>query len=538
MKKKFRISSLKIFLISAVLAAAGCTRVSDEIPGGGITDSSTAETEAASAVTSEKLSDTLPDVISRQESIADVTAVSGDMTAGMQTSPDSSGDAAAVSTQSPIEPVLPDTPPVSEQTETSPAETLPTETSSMQQITRVPIPTLAPAVTETAEQTVTVSYTQESNTPGGYYPVSSYYPLNFKEQKAVWFSYLEYDRIMRGKSREEFTSALGDSFDNAFALGINTVYFQVRAYGDAYYRSSLFPTADRLDGDYDPLEIAVKEAHDRGLSIHAWVNPMRLMTDSQMGEVSENYLIGKWYSSEEARGTIIVNHAGRWYLSPAYSEAVSLICDGVREIVAGYNVDGVQIDDYFYPTEDEAFDKAAYTASGSSLSLADWRREQVTAMVKKIYSAVHSANPGAVFGISPSGNIASDRNTMYADVETWLSEAGCCDYICPQIYYGFENEAQPFETVCAAWRDLIKRDDISLVIGLAAYKSGLEDKYAGTGRYEWQESSDILARQCAAAKNHSAGVAFFRYDSLFLPEPSVSLSVTAELEALRRTGLS
>ncbi|MCM1577655.1 MAG: family 10 glycosylhydrolase [Ruminococcus sp.] len=367
---------------------------------------------------------------------------------------------------------------------------------------------------------------------GGYYPVSGYYPLNFETQKAVWFSYLEYDRLMRGKTREEFTAGLGDCFENAAALGINTIYFQVRAYGDAYYDSSLYPKADRLTGDYDPLAIAVKEAHDRGLSIHAWVNPMRLMTDQQMQGVSGEYLMGQWYADDNARGTVIVNHAGRWYLSPAYSEAVSLICEGVKEIVSHYDVDGVQIDDYFYPTTDGYFDKAAYETSGSTLSLDDWRREKVTEMVKSIYKAVHSANPNAVFGISPSGNVTNDRNELYADVERWLSEASCCDYICPQIYYGFENEALPFEKACREWAGLIKRDDIRLVIGLAAYKSGTEDKYAGAGKYEWTEHTDILSRQLQTAASYSAGAAFFRYDSLFLPDPSVSVYVQGEMDAL------
>lgn len=512
-----------------MITSAGCTQVSDELPDtfpGSIPEG----TQITSPTSSVEETSSLPDIISRETEISQDTA---------RTSP-SASETAAVTTVS--ETTLKETSEISEtyiSQETSAPETSSSEapmTTELPRITRVPIPTLAPADTENAAET-SADHTAQ-NTGEGYYPVNGYYPLNFKDQKAIWFSYLEYDRIMRGKSREEFTSALGDSFDNAAALGINTVYFQVRAYGDAYYRSALFPAADRLDGGYDPLEIAVKLAHDKGLSIHAWINPMRLMTDTQMQGVSEDYPIGKWYRSESAKGTLMVNHSGRWYLSPAYSETVELICDGVREIVTGYNVDGVQIDDYFYPTTDEGFDKAAYEASGTSLTLADWRRQTVSEMVKRIYDAVHSANPGAVFGISPSGNIASNRDTMYADTEKWLSERGYCDYICPQLYYGFRNEAQPFETACNNWKSLIKCDDISLVIGLAAYKSGTEDKYAGTGRYEWQESTDILARQCSTARAYSAGVAFFRYDSLFLPDPSVAPNVSAELEALRSSGLS
>lgn len=553
-RRKFP-GAVKGFLCGCIgavfIAASGCTAVSDDIPGeellsdgemftdtftygGDLTETGnvqnmqtmpampitpiTAETTAAQGTE-------LSDIIKREAVPAGgEVETTGDIT-GSKALPE--GDVTAVSDVGGI-------------TETaaseSVSETFPeTVTQAVPETSRqeITIVTLPKRRTETETEAADVKSGEVQDTEGGYYPTNGYYPLNFKEQRAVWFSYLEYDRLMRGKSREEFASGLGDCFDNAAALGINTVYFQVRAYGDAYYRSRLFPGADRLTGDYDPLEIAVKEAHDRGLSIHAWVNPMRLMTDAQMAGVSEEYPIGKWYASQSARGTVIVNHSGRWYLSPAYSEAVDLICDGISEIVTGYNVDGVQIDDYFYPTADEAFDKAAYEASGSPLPIADWRRETVTNMVKRIYSTVHSANPKAVFGISPSGNVASDRDEMYADVERWLGEAGCCDYICPQIYYGFENEAMPFAAVCDVWAGLIKRDDIKLVIGLAAYKSGLEDKYAGKGRYEWQEHSDILARQQQTASAYSAGVAFFRYDSLFLPDPAVAVNVTAEMETLR-----
>lgn len=539
-RKKFIKRFISGCMAALAMAAAGCAQVSDEIPGGvsevfsdvsNVTDMT--GNDSGQAVINPDISDIFGEEAEAvggeieterppvSESVAGISRVTEAVVPEVTVVHDVNGDEITGDTVSGT----------SVQTSADTSVQTSSETASTTTWANVTVVTI-PKIQTTAE-TLTVTENGEQYTEGGYYPTSGYYPLNFNEQKALWFSYLEYDRLMRGKTREEFTSGLGACFDNAAALGINTIYFQVRAYGDAYYRSALFPTADRLTGDYDPLEIAVKEAHDRGLSIHAWVNPMRLMTDSQMGGVSEEYLIGQWYASESARGTIIVNHSGRWYLSPAYREAVSLICDGISEIVTGYNVDGVQIDDYFYPTTDEAFDKAAYESSGSTLLLADWRREIVTDMVRSIYSAVHSANPKAVFGISPSGNVANDRDQMYADVERWLSEAGCCDYICPQIYYGFENDSLPFAAACDEWAGLIKRDDIKLVIGLAAYKSGLEDKYAGSGRYEWQEHTDILARQQQTANAYSAGVAFFRYDSLFLPDPAVAVSVTAELEALR-----
>ena len=397
------------------------------------------------------------------------------------------------------------------------------------------------AASETASQTTRTETTtgaaaSENTTAapesaGTYYPRNSYYALNFDRQNAVWISYLEYDRIMKNADEASFTSSLGECFDNIAALGCNTVYFQVRAYGDAYYDSSLFPKGDRLTGDYDPLKIAVKLAHDRGLSIHAWINPMRLMTDSQMSGLGTDCVIGKWYNDSSKKGTYIVESSGRWYLSPAYSDTISLICDGIREILTGYDVDGIQIDDYFYPTTDESFDREAYSASGTALALGDWRRETVTKMVKQLYLTVHGANPTAVFGISPQGNMSSDFDTLYADIYTWCGSSGYCDYICPQIYYGFENSTLPYAETVDSWAKLTG-DNISLVIGLAAYKSGTEDTYAGDGKNEWLNSSDILSRQRDLTEIYSAGYAFFRYDSLFEPAQSVSAHVNKELENL------
>lgn len=182
------------------------------------------------------------------------------------------------------------------------------------------------AASETASQTAQTEITSEAATTenttaapesaGTYYPQNSYYALNFDRQKAVWISYLEYDRIMKNADEASFTSSLGKCFDNIAALGCNTVYFQVRAYGDAYYDSSLFPKGDRLTGDYDPLKIAVKLAHDRGLSIHAWINPMRLMTDSQMSGLGTDCVIGKWYNDSSKRAHTLLKAAADGISAP------------------------------------------------------------------------------------------------------------------------------------------------------------------------------------------------------------------------------
>lgn len=515
-------------LLTAVLLACGCSQVTDELPDSYYeTDTdviSEAETRPSDTAPTTTTTTTTTDTSVSSDTSIYISAVS---------LPDETSDASAETTSA-SETTSPETVTTVSETESSAETTAKSETEfvpgtlptqavqTAPQITVVTIPTAAE--TSAAAQTQTEAY----------YPQSGYYPLNFSRQKGMWVSYLEFDRIMRGASEAEFTEALNACFDNISALGCNTVYFQARVYGDAYYDSSLFPKGDRLTGDYDPLKIAVKSAHDRGLSIHAWINPMRLMTDSQMKSYPENYKIGQWYNDASKNGTYIVNSSGRWYLNPAYAETVSLICDGIREILTAYDVDGIQIDDYFYPTTDASFDSAAYSAGGTSLGLADWRRENVTKMVKQMYETVHSANPKAVFGISPQGNTDNNYNDLYADIYTWCSTSGCCDYICPQVYFGFENNAQPYAETVDKWSKLITAPDIQLVIGLAAYKSGTADKYAGSGSNEWVASSDVLARQRDLTEIYGAGYAFFRYDSLFVPAPSAAAAVNAELDNLRK----
>ncbi|MDD6990619.1 MAG: family 10 glycosylhydrolase [Oscillospiraceae bacterium] len=516
--------------ITAAALICGCTQITDELPDSYYETDVISETEAPPLTFyTEPIVSKVPETSSISLSSAETVSFS-----------ESQSETEAISPVSETNTTIPAETETETETSSETASetvfvpgTLPPETTSSVSAATAPSITIVtiPTLPETTESTSAESV---SSSAESYYPQSGYYPLNFDRQKAVWVSYLEYDRIMRGSDETQFTKALNACFDNIAALGCNTVYFQVRVYGDAYYRSSLFPKGDRLTGDYDPLEIAVKSAHDRGLSIHAWINPMRLMTDSQMKSYPDSYKIGQWYNDPAVNGKYIVNSSGRWYLNPAYAETVSLICDGISEIVTAYNVDGIQIDDYFYPTTDPSFDSAAYAASGTSLSLADWRRDNVTKMVKKMYEAVHSANPKALFGISPQGNTDNNYNDLYADIYTWVSTPGCCDYICPQIYFGFDNSALPYAETVDKWAGLVTSPDVKLVIGLAAYKSGTEDKYAGSGSSEWINSTDILARQRELTDIYNAGYAFFRYDSLFLPDPAVAASVNAELDNLRK----
>lgn len=405
------------------------------------------------------------------------------------------------------------------------------------------------AVSKTETTALTLQYESPAETtnaavkPSTSYGSNSYRTVNFKEQKGFWITYLEYGSILKNKSQSSFKASIGEYFDNISGLGFNTVYVQVRAFGDAYYNSKLFPSGEQFSGtigtgsNFDALQVMIDCAHERGLSIHAWVNPMRLMTSSQLQGIDDKYQIKKWYNSDSYNGKYIVKSGDRWYLNPAYSEVTNLIADGISEIVSNYNVDGIQIDDYFYPTTSSEFDSSAYSASGTSLSLSKWRISNVNKMVKKLYSAAHSANSSISFGISPQGSVENDYTELYADVRTWCSESGYCDYILPQVYFGFNNAALPYADVISLWSSMVKNSNVKLVIGLAAYKIGAADSYAGaSGKNEWLNNSDIISRQMKLARtlDNYGGVALYRYESIFAPTSDVAAQVSKEIANIEK----
>lgn len=331
---------------------------------------------------------------------------------------------------------------------------------------------------------------------------ADYTPLNFDRQIGIWYPYMDYKTYMYGKSADEFRSSVHSMYEQAKAQSVNTIYVHVRPNGDAYYRSAVFPTGIYLDGDYDPLQIMIEEAHGLGLSVHAWINPLRCQTEEQMKALPDDFIVKQW--SENRTGSLVGIVNGRYYLNPAYSEVVDLICRGVDEIVRNYDVDGIHIDDYFYPTTSPDFDRSAFETSGHT-DLSQWRLENCSRLVHSIYESVKRVDSNILFGISPQGNIDANYSSQYADVKLWCGTVGYCDYIIPQIYFGFENENCPFAETLAAWESLVTCENVSLIIGLAAYKQGAEDKWAGAaGELEWIENPDIIQRQIELVEQSTA----------------------------------
>lgn len=314
--------------------------------------------------------------------------------------------------------------------------------------------------------------------------------------KGIWVSYLELDVAFADADAKQAAAYIDSVMETCRKDGFNTVFWHVRAMGDAYYASESFPPATGvktlLQSGFDPLDYAVKAAHTRGVSLHAWINPYRVGTDRERAVCEDVY---KWEDT--------------YYYIPTSQRAQTCILNGVREVVRGYAVDGVQFDDYFYPA---GLPKTAmsFEQPPASLSVMQWRQAAVSGLVAAAKTAV-KARKGCVFGISPAGDAARSEKLLYADVKRWL-KYGYVDYMCPQIYSGFSHEKLPFEKTADAWMVLPRADGVRLYVGLALYKTGERDIYAGDGAEEWKKGGDIVARQaeCVIEKGYD-GFAVFRY---------------------------
>lgn len=333
---------------------------------------------------------------------------------------------------------------------------------------------------------------------------------------AVWIYYDELSMVgENGGSEETFREKIEVMFENCIVWGINTVFLQVRPCADSFYKSEIFPWTYYLTGeqgkaaDYDPLQICIEEAHERSLSLHAWINPFRIAFSDDVSLLAKNHPAHKWI--ENKNGNVVFVNGGI-YFSPASMEVQRLVLDGVREIISAYDVDGIHIDDYFYPSTDESVDKVfyeKYISDGGKLPLDEWRLNTVSAFVSQMYNTVKSENEDCIFSVSPAGNIRNNYEEQFADVELWCSSKGYADWMIPQLYYGFENDSLPFDKAVKDWQDIHSCADVKMIYGLAAYKVNESDE-------EWKAGNGIIEKQLQILSEcpDCYGVAHFSYSSL------------------------
>jgi uncharacterized lipoprotein YddW (UPF0748 family) len=279
--------------------------------------------------------------------------------------------------------------------------------------------------------------------------------------------------------------------DDAKDMGFNAVFFQVRPASDALYASSIFPWSKYLTGaqgtapanGFDPLAFMVQAAHERGLALHAWLNPYRITAEAQ-----DNAGLVATHPARMHPEWAVTHTDGRMYWNPGEPGVQQLIADGVREIAENYAVDGIHIDDYFYP--DANFDDAAaFAAYGAGYpSRTEWRNANTETTVRNLYNIVHGSGKNIVFGVSPVGIWANSSTTplgsntkgsealiqKFADTRGWVKR-GIVDYIAPQIYWNIGYEIAEYTTLVNWWADTVAGTNVKLYIGQAAYRTGAAD---------------------------------------------------------------
>jgi uncharacterized lipoprotein YddW (UPF0748 family) len=258
--------------------------------------------------------------------------------------------------------------------------------------------------------------------------------------------------------------------DKCKSLNLNAVVFQVRPMCDALYESKLEPWSSFLTGvqgqhpGYDPLAFAVAEAHARGLELHAWFNPYRAWQPAATGDPAPTHLV-------KTRPDLAKRYGKHHWLNPTSKAVQDHSLAVMVDVVKRYDIDGVHLDDYFYPYPEQDADKkgipfpdddtwAAYRQAGGRLARDDWRRDAVNTFVKRLYDEVHKAKPWVKVGISPFGiwrpghpeGIAGfdQYAQLYADARLWLRE-GWVDYFTPQLYWPIAQEKQSFPKLLAWW---------------------------------------------------------------------------------------
>ena len=342
-------------------------------------------------------------------------------------------------------------------------------------------------------------------------------PVDSGGLRGVWVSYLEWQE-MDFSSAEAFRAGAGQMMANLADLGANTVFAHVRPFGDALYPSEFFPFSHLCTGTqgqdpgFDPLAILVEAAHGAGLSLHAWVNPYRLQaggTPASLCDASPAVTHPDWV---RRTGTGL-------YLNPASGEVRQYLADSLAELCRNYDIDGIHFDDYFYPTTDPSFDAQDYAESDGALSLEDWRRENVNALMRLCHGV--TAEYGVPFSVSPQGSLSGCRDGQYSDAALWLAEPGYCDVVIPQLYWGRDYHKNgssdlALNTLARTWLSLPRCGEVQLCFGLAASRIGEGDggDRSGPGT-EWC-SGRALADQAQALEQAGAqGIVLYRYDSLF-----------------------
>ena len=297
----------------------------------------------------------------------------------------------------------------------------------------------------------------------------------------------------QGVGRDRMQQTLSYQLDELQKDGINAIFFQVRAEGDALYASQLEPWSRYLTGQqglppnpyWDPLQWMIEQCHARGMELHAWINPYRAKTKGTTALATNHpYLRDP---------SLFIDYDGLILFDPGRPENRVWICQVACDIASRYDVDGIHIDDYFYPYPVAGVpipDDASYFQYGQGMDRGDWRRQNVNQFIKQMHESLRQVKPWLKFGVSPFGiyrNQSSDPSgsatnglqnydDLYADVLMWVNN-GWIDYCVPQIYWEIGNKAADYQTLINWWdkhagkRHLYIGEDVERTVKFADLKN-------------------------------------------------------------------
>lgn len=315
-----------------------------------------------------------------------------------------------------------------------------------------------------------------------------------KEFRAVWVSSvygIDYPK-QASTDAESLKRQARDILNGAKSFGMTAVILQVRPSADSLYPSSYFPWSRYLTGeqgrapenDFDPLAYWVSEAHARGLELHAWVNPFRVAnSDAEYEQMSEEHI------AKQKEDWVVRHSNGKYYFNPGIPELRQYVIDAAQEIVTRYEVDGLHLDDYFYPGEEFA-DEESYRQYGTDFAdIGDWRRNNIDRLVSELHDMTKHCGRKLSFGVSPSGIWANASNietgsetkgnqsyfSSYADSRKWVQN-GWVDYICPQLYWHIGHPAADYKTLAEWWARQVRGTGVRLYLGMADYQTGNESE--------------------------------------------------------------
>lgn len=342
----------------------------------------------------------------------------------------------------------------------------------------------------------------------------------------------------KSMSVDEQKKELINIFDTSLHNGYNTIFFQVRPNGDALYKSDIEPWSRWLTGtegaepltEWDPLEFAIKEARLRGMELHAWINPYRVKYGSYT--VGDNNIINKepkWVFSDMNNNNLVV-------LDPGIPEVREYIVSIVEDISCRYDIDGIHFDDYFYPwggmrKSPNNQDRQTYLDNNpDSLSLGDWRRDNVNKMISDVYDRIQvintDNNKNIIFGVSPFGIWksgtpkgiigSSSYDVLYCDPIEWM-KMGKVDYLAPQLYWKIGGN-QDYNKLSQWWNDESKKYGVQLYIS---------QRYHGMNDKSWNphQIQSQINKNREDSMDNTFGQIAYRYNEIGLNDYNINDSL-------------